>query len=144
MPDVERVAAELEIRNVIARLAQLADTGEVDEYVAQFTDDAAWEMPDNERLGIPGSVRTGRDQIRAGVHERRDAGIQGPGSDTLHSITTTSVRLDGADAARAHSYFQFVIHTATAPTLQNMGQYDDTFRRTPDGWKLARRVITFG
>lgn len=141
---LERVAAELEIRDVLARLAQYADSGDPDDYVALFSDDAIWDMPDNDRIGLRGSRRQGRNDIRAGVHERRAAGVQGPGSDTLHAVMTTSIDFDGPDTAHAHSYFQFYASTASAPTLQNMGQYRDTFRRTPDGWKLAHRVITFG
>ena len=143
-PDLQRVADELEIRNVLARIAQHADTGRVADYVALFTEDARWEMPDNPSIGLAGSVRTGRDTIEEGVHERRAAGVQGPGSDSLHAIITSSISFDDADTARAHTYFQYYASTTTAPTLQNMGQYRDTFRRTPDGWKLAERIITFG
>ena len=32
-PEIERVAAELEIRNLLARVAQLADTGDTAEYL---------------------------------------------------------------------------------------------------------------
>ncbi len=142
--ELGRVAAELEIRNVLARIAQLADTGAVDDYLAQFTDDAEWEMPDNPRLGLAGSVRRGRAEIAAGVRERRAAGVQGPGSETMHVITTTSVQFDGADAVHAHTYFLYYATASTAPTLRNMGQYHDTMRRTDHGWKLARRTITFG
>jgi hypothetical protein len=34
--------------------------------------------------------------------------------------------------------------TTTAPAVRLMGLYHDTFRRTDEGWKLARREITFG
>ena len=42
------------------------------------------------------------------------------------------------------SYWMFYGDTAAAPTLRLMGHYHDHFRRTADGWKLARRDITFG
>jgi uncharacterized protein (TIGR02246 family) len=140
----DRVAAEVEIRNVVARLAQTADNGEVEEYVALFTDDAVWEMPDNPTTGLAGSSRQGRDAIAAGVHERRGLGVQGPGSNTKHVISTVSVEMRSDDNAVARSYFQYYGTTTTAPTLLTMGRYEDLLQRTPDGWKVARRTILYG
>jgi len=47
--------ADAAIRTVLARIAQLADTGDLDEYVTLFTDDAVWAMPDNPSLNMPAS-----------------------------------------------------------------------------------------
>jgi 3-phenylpropionate/cinnamic acid dioxygenase small subunit len=143
---IERVAAELEIRNVLARLAQLADTGDTDEYVSLLTDDVVWAMPPNPAIGLAASERRGHDEIAAGQRERMAAGQQGPGSNTMHMVTTISVRFDddSNESATAHSYFMFWSSTATDPTITSIGRYEDTFRRTPSGWKLARRTITFG
>ena len=135
-PAPRRVADELEIRNVVARLAQLADTGEIDAYVDLFTEDAVWDMP--------GSPRRGRDDIRAGALERRRGGTAGPGSDTRHVISTVAVTADGGDTATAESYWLFYGDSAATPKLQLLGSYRDTFRRTPQGGKLAHRRITFG
>lgn len=137
------VADELAIRNLIAAVAQLADAGAVDDYLALFTDDAVWEMPDNPTVGVGASRRTGRDEIRAGVVERRDAGVQGPGSHARHVITTVRVAVDG-DTATGQIYWLFYGDTATAPVLRSMGQYDDTYRRGRNGWQLARRSIVIG
>jgi len=133
---IERVAAELEIRNLISRLAILADHGDLDEYIEHFTEDAAWEFP--------GGERTGRGDIRAGAVERRAGGTTGPGSNTRHVITTVAVTVDGSEVASADSYFLFFQQTTTAPTLFNMGWYHDTFARQIGRWRLARRQITFG
>jgi uncharacterized protein (TIGR02246 family) len=133
---VAQTAAELKIRNLIARIALLADQGDLDEYVDQFTEDALW--------AFPGGPRQGRDDIRAGAEERRAGKVTGPGSNTRHVITTVSVQVGGEDAATADSYFLFYQHTRTAPTLFNMGYYHDTFARQGDAWRLARRDITLG
>jgi uncharacterized protein (TIGR02246 family) len=140
----DRTAAELEIRNVLARLAQLADSGGTEEYVSLMTDDIVWAMPPNPTIGLEGSERRGRDEIAAGQRERIEAGVQGPGSNTLHAVSTISVRFDGDDAATSHASFSYWADTTTAPVVRSMGRYADTFRRTEHGWKLARRVITFG
>lgn len=143
-PSIKRVAAELEIRNVLARLAQLADTGETDEYVSLLTDDIVWAMPPNPTIGLAASERHGHDEIAAGQRERIAAGHQGPGANTMHMISTVSIAFDSDDVATARSSFTFWGDTTTAPVVRSAGRYVDTLRRTADGWKLARRTITFG
>ncbi len=129
-------ADELQIRNLIARIALLADQGELDEYVDQFTEDAVWDFPSGPRHG--------RADILAGAVQRRADKVTGPGSNTRHVITTVSVQVPGGDAATSDSYFLFYQNTTTAPTLFNMGHYRDTFAREGDVWRLARRDITLG
>jgi 3-phenylpropionate/cinnamic acid dioxygenase small subunit len=141
---MERVEAELEIRNLLARLAQLADTGETDEYVSLLTADVVWSMPANPTMGLPASERTGHEEIAAGQRERISAGLQGPESNTMHAISTLSIHFDDDHVATARSYFSYWGDTATTPTVRSVGRYVDTMRRTSNGWKLARRVITFG
>ena len=62
----------------------------------------------------------------------------------MHLVTTTLVDVQSDDAATANSYFMFVTATTTTPSIQNVGRYHDEFRKTADGWKLARREIRFG
>lgn len=123
------------IRNVVARLAILADEGDLEEYVDLFTDDARWDMPGGELQG--------RDNLLAGAIERRAAGTVGPGSNTRHVITTQAVSVDGDEAA-SDSYFQFWVNTAAEPSIALFGTYQDRLVRTESGWKLAHRTISFG
>jgi 3-phenylpropionate/cinnamic acid dioxygenase small subunit len=136
--------AQYEVRNVLARIAQTADTGTIEDYLDNFTPDAQWVMPDNPSLGVAGSVRTGHGEIRAGVEDRRGAGLQGPGSYSRHMVQTVAVSVESADRATARSYFTYYTDTLLAPKLASVGQYDDTFVRTESGWKLCRREITSG
>jgi len=136
--------ADAEIRTVLARIAQLADTGDLDEYVTLFADDAVWAMPDNPSLGMPASEKRGIDEIRAGAEQRRADGVQGPGTQTRHVLTTTAVFVESDERASARSYFMFYGSTAQQPVLRNMGQYDDVLVRGERGWLLAHRTITFG
>ena len=124
--------AELEIRNVLGRLAHLADAGDLDEYMSLFTDDAVWDHP---KLGR----REGKDDIHTGAKERRAAG-QTSTFRSRHIITTQWVRVDDADHAVSQAYW-ILLDAADPPVVANTGRYDDTLRRTPDGWKLAERII---
>lgn len=127
---------DLEIRTVLARIAHYSDTGDLDDYAAQFTGDATWEMP-------PAPPKRGRAAIRTAAAARRADGQTGPGTHTRHVITTVAVSVDG-DTAAVDSYWQFYTATATAPSLHSMGSYHDTFHRTFTGWRLAHRHITPG
>jgi 3-phenylpropionate/cinnamic acid dioxygenase small subunit len=143
-PVLRRLADELEIRNVIARLAQLADTAPDDDlsgYLSLFTDDAAWVIG-AEGGPVAPQERRGLADIEAGVRERRAAGVQGPGTHTRHLVSTIAVIFDSDDSAQAPCYWQFFRETSSgAPLLAGMGEYRNTFARTAAGWKLARRVI---
>jgi ketosteroid isomerase-like protein len=139
-----RVEAELAIRNAVARLAHLADLGDVDAYVELMTDDVVWTMPASPHIGLAASERVGRAEIANGAHERIAAGVQGPSSHTMHTITTVAVMFETDDDAVAESSFVFWGDTATAPVPRSIGRYRDTFRLTADGWRLARRLVTFG
>jgi uncharacterized protein (TIGR02246 family) len=139
-----RIADELEIRSVLARLAQTADVGDAADYAALFTEDAVWDMPGNPLTGITQSTIRGRDAILAGAKERRAAGLQGPGTNTRHLLTTIAVNIETDRDATADLYFLFLADTAAAPAVRGVGAYHDVFRKTSDGWKLAHRTITMG
>ena len=101
-----------------------------------FTEDAEWLMPEGPRRG--------RADILAGATARREAGGVGPGSNSRHMITSLAVEFAGPDEAVADSYFLYVAETHETPQIQLVGYYHDTLRRTPEGWLMARREITFG
>lgn len=137
-PDPGRSAAdELAVRSLVVRLAQYADgLGSVDEYAELFTEDAQWLMP--------GAPRSGREDIRAGSAQRRAEGGVGPGSNTRHMIAGTAVSFSDPETAVADSYWMFFVNTDTQPELRLVGHYRDTVVRTAEGWRMARREITFG
>ena len=126
---------ELAVRNLVARLAMLADEGDLEEYMDLFTEDARWDMPGGELQG--------RDDLLAGAIERRAGGTVGPGSNTRHVIATQAVAMDG-DEAISDAYWQFWVNTAAEPSVALFGRYRDRLVRTESGWKLAHRVISYG
>jgi uncharacterized protein (TIGR02246 family) len=131
-----RVAADLEVRNLIARVAHLADDGDLDEYALLFTEDSSWEFP--------GAPRRGRADILVGAQARRSEKLTGPGSSSRHVITTTAVRVVDQATALGDSYWLFFRETTTSPVLAGIGHYHDTARCEDGVWRIARREITFG
>ena len=138
------MGADAEIRTLLARIAQLADTGDLEEYLTLFTEDAVWGMPDNPAVGMTANEKKGHAEILAGAQERRASGLQGPGTESRHVLTTIAIAVESDDRATARSYFMFFGSTSTTPTLRTMGQYDDVLVKGERGWQLARRHITVG
>lgn len=141
--DILWAADQLEIRNLLARLTHLADDGELDAYVSLFTDDGSWEPPPGSELPIRGL--RGHAELLAGARERRAAGMSGPGTHTRHVVTNVALERVDQDCVVGHSYWHY--YTSTDEPIHRtggMGTYDDEFRRTPDGWRLARRVSRMG
>jgi uncharacterized protein (TIGR02246 family) len=134
-----RPADDLAIRNLVARLAHLADESgpeDLDEYISLFTEDASW--------GPPGQEHKGRTEILQGARARRLNGQQGPGTDTRHIVTTQAIRFEGPDTAVSDAYFMILAQTRTSPTLRLVGLYHDFLRREDGVWRLASRQITMG
>jgi uncharacterized protein (TIGR02246 family) len=138
------MGADAEIRTLLARIAQLADTGDLEEYLTCFTEDAVWAMPDNPAVGMTANEKRGHAEILQGAQERRASRLQGPGTESRHVLTTIAVTMDGDARATVRSYFMFFGTTSTAPTLRTMGQYDDVVVKGERGWQLAHRTITVG
>ena len=133
---VQRLVAENAIRNQIARLAHVTDTGDMDAYVRIFSQDAVWEIAGHDS-------RKGHDDILAGARERTEQGLNGPEAHTRHVVSTTFVSVEG-DFGTARSVFQLVRNTDKKPFIGFIGSYDDEFRKIGDEWLLARRVVSLG
>lgn len=139
MDDLDRAARITLVTDTISRLAQAADFGTLDEYGALLTDDIVWELPGGAS-GLAAQVRRGREDALAGARERRHAGIQGPGTGTMHVITNVSVD-PGADDATSMAYWHFVVGVGAAPTIRSSGVYRDRFVRSAGVWQLAHRRV---
>src|SRR4051794_32201626 len=143
---LQRVVDELEIRNLLAHVHHTIDRlrrGEAtaEEYASCWTEDCIWE-----------SASIGTYHGREGHQKRRDeaaalaraggAAIPAPAGDSgaYHMTLTTEVVLDG-DRAMCHSKWMYGTSQGTSGQVHQVGRYDDEMRRTPDGWKLHRRVV---
>jgi hypothetical protein len=137
---MRRTIDELEIRNVIARIAVTTDGGSLEEYAAQFSEDAHLEM--RVEPGKPSVVppTKGRAAILASSTKRRADGISGPGTHMAHAIQTCAVTVTG-DTAKGRTYVVIYKNTHAVPEPVGLKVYNDDFVRTPEGWKLAVRYI---
>jgi 3-phenylpropionate/cinnamic acid dioxygenase small subunit len=135
-PATRQIADDVAIRNTIARIAHLADHGgDLDDYLAYFTDDAVWNFP--------GGARSGQADILAGAIERRANGSAGPGSNSRHLVSTIDIQVE-VDTATSNAYFMYIAETDVAPQIGSIGHYRDTWARTVTGWRIKERVVVMG
>ena len=140
--DTSRTDDELAIRNLIAELAWQADhapANKLDTYLGCFTEDAVLTVTNTDHA----NVCTGIEAIKQVAVERRKIGISGPGSQTFHFIGPTIIEFTEDDQAKGRSYLQVQSTKGDTPTTQMLGQYEDLFKLTPNGWKLSKRDVTF-
>jgi hypothetical protein len=133
---------ELRIRNLIARLAHVADMASEEEldtlYLPLFTEDAVWEA-------LPGAIAPGQglirndgiDKIRASAVERRRSGAAGPGGGSMHMVMTTEIEIEG-DAAIGHSCFMVI---NADKQISTAARYEDRLRRVGGEWRMAHRQV---
>ena len=127
---------EVAILKLLARLARTTDIGSIEEYCQCLTADVVLELP-----GAPTTEGIG--QVRSATEAGRAARQVGPPSNTMHVLGGTELTVSG-DSAEGVTAFTFLRLRDTPPVLHLAGRYYDSFRRTSEGWRLARRRIAVG
>lgn len=113
------------------------DAAELERLVDLFTDDATCEFG-------PYGVWNGKDEIRENYRKVIQPSIDQGGFRSLHANTNHWVELTGADTAVGRIY---LIDLALGDPEKNpliwLGVYDETYRKTGGGWKIARSALQF-
>ena len=131
MSDIERIAAELAIRNLLARYCHCYDQARVDEYCDLFVEDGEFHTPD--------TVATGRHEIRSKIAEgsRTAAPAQ-------HVTYNSAIQIAPDGRASGQSDFMYVgAEPDGSKTIRIVGRYVDEFVSRDGDWKFQRRVVEF-
>lgn len=125
--------ADTAIRNLLALLMHELDAGAHQDYVGHYLPDGEW---------LSGDQRcTGRAQIQSALVERQRNGVGGPGTNSVHMLTTVYV-VASAEHATATSYWQFIVNTASQPSMAAVGRYDDDLVLVDDEWMISSRRVS--
>jgi ketosteroid isomerase-like protein len=100
--------------------------------LSAYTDDAVW---DASAVGL--ERYEGSDQIRGFFERDRDAIAE-----QFHILTNHIVQFTGPDEAVGTNYVFSEGQMKSGARFEAAALNDDTYRRTPDGWRIASRVIT--
>jgi ketosteroid isomerase-like protein len=121
-PEVERLLAHEEIRQLAARYAVATDSRDLDALVALFVDDVQ-----------VGREQRGRPALRAFFDRSlRDVGI------TILNVGTHVIDVDTADHARGIVYCRGEVQIGDRWIVQAI-QYRDTYARRGGHWYFVRR-----
>lgn len=131
-PDT-RVADVLDIQRATHLYARGLDRFDPAEAASAFTDDAVW---DATPVGL--ERFEGREAI-LGFFERDAAAI----ADQFHVITNHVVDLaEDGETATGTNYVFSEGHTNSGAAFKAIALNEDTYRRTPSGWRIAARRIS--
>jgi hypothetical protein len=116
------------IRDLLFRYCYGTDAGNVEQWVAGFTDDCVWD-------GGPFGVCNGKAEMRAfyakGVEQAR----------TMRHLTLNTVIGVQVDRAHAVSYVALLQVAATGTNIMFTGFYDDSLVRLDGHWRISDRKL---
>lgn len=139
----ENVHDVVEITELLNRIAVAVDSAaDLDDYTAFMTSDVAFRFDANPATGLAAAQYRGHEAVRTGAQARRDLGVQGPGTRTLHILSNTVVHTIEPDTAHAGAYWRYYRMQERAPELNSMGTYHNILRRVGGRWLLAERTVT--
>ena len=137
----------LEIMEMVARYAYAWDEKNAQAYAACFTEEAELEVYTRGR-DAPAISERGRDAIESWARRSHSGEIEGmrppdPLERTRHApggVVFDALKGDTAQT-RAMLFETRVAGGRSTAVPQISGVYTDEWRRTPDGWRLSRRVL---
>lgn len=144
--DGPRVTAEDDtaLRTLIARYAHAADAGELDRFVALFTEDGSWTRENSPPAsqggsGLPQETKRGPEALRQMI---QSSIIDSFNRRFRHQMTDIVITA-GADADTAHGISRALITDwrEGAGRMAMMGHYTWRFRRVDGDWRIASASV---
>ncbi|WP_018179398.1 nuclear transport factor 2 family protein [Jongsikchunia kroppenstedtii] len=132
------VADRLDIADLVARYAHYVDRRDWLALAELFTADAELLQPDPPRSLEPARSLVGRDAILVAMHALDDIPV------TQHAVLGTVIDFGGPDTATGWVTGQANHVTSDADKHRNLVwylHYQDEYRHTPNGWRIARRAV---
>jgi hypothetical protein len=131
----DRYAIERACERLVLDSARYNDRAEWAALSGLYTIDAMLTRPSGQVVGGRDAIEVSYD---SGAADRR----------TLHLCSNVRVTVDGPAAASASTLVQLFVWTEPAqptdalPSIGTplLGEFDDTFRYTEEGWRIASRV----
>ncbi|WP_053225786.1 nuclear transport factor 2 family protein [Solirubrobacter soli] len=120
------------IRDLLMEYRRALDEKDFDAYADLFGEDGEFVTD--------GFTVRGRSQILTMLADLQATGaLTVNAGDDRHLVTNVEIEVDG-DRATARSTWVYVTRESDEPNLAMVGHYEDQLRRTPAGWRFARRA----
>jgi ketosteroid isomerase-like protein len=136
LTDLDQLVIERACERLAIDYCHFTDHGEASRVADLFTDDGVWVAGD--------TVMSGRARILRGFQHRENNAARM----SRHVCSTMQIDVHDADNASGCVYLTLYRHDGdperklsplNGPAM--VGEYRDAFRRTPDGWRIARREL---
>ena len=132
----ERLDIERACERLVTLYCHHIDHGQAARVAELFTDDGVWHSPEVSMDGL--------EQIRKGFTHRQGRVERM----SRHVCNNVLIDVIDADHAEGCAYLTLYNHDgepgrsfAPLEGARMIGEYQDKFRRTPDGWRFSRREI---
>jgi ketosteroid isomerase-like protein len=136
--NLQEVSDRLELRCLVDDYARAIDRREPDRLVATFTEDGYFGVfaPDSE---------TAHAAFRGAAELRSLMGMLSDYGPTMHLMANHYVHIDPDGATASGTVYALARHVVdregTRQNLQMTVRYEDRYRRTDVGWRIAHRRI---
>jgi ketosteroid isomerase-like protein len=136
--ELQRTLIERQLERLVLHSIRAFDARDWQAFADTFTADGVFV-----RANAPGEPLVGRKAIIAGLAARAATRL------TRHLCTNIEIEVSSADTASGRCYLLLFAADATEPAgvdghlsdpPQRIGEYHDTFSRTAEGWRIARRA----
>jgi len=136
MDDLERLLIERACARLVTEYCHFVDHGEAAKIADQFTEDGVWTSPEN--------TMSGRDAIRRGSQIRQD------NVERMSRHVCNNILIDVIDDNNARGVVYLTLYRHDGKPERSVspsdvpaivGEYRDTFVRTPAGWRFKRREV---
>jgi hypothetical protein len=131
MKDLQTLSDEAEIRALTCRYSDCYDRADAEDYGGTFLVDG---LLDSRAIGFGTAI--GPDAVADVLRSVRPQQAH-----VIHLVTNHLIEITGPDAARGSCYYIARSRLHNGGRGEYVGRYEDEYRRTPDGWRFARRVI---
>ncbi len=138
MNDLDRLMIERACEGLIVAYSHLIDFGEAGRVGELFSDDGVWQSPESRFAG------------RAAIDNAFSQRQANTGRRSRHVCTNVAIDVLSDDEAKGVCYFTLWRadnvegEVARVSRAEMVGEYRDTFVRTPAGWRIRERVTTVG
>ena len=136
MEELQRLLIERDCARLVTDYCHFVDHGEAARIADLFTKDGVWASPQ--------VTMRGREELSKGFRRRQDQTARM----SRHVCNNLRVDVIDADHARGTVYLTLYRHDGEVGRLVSpldqpelVGEYRDTFVRTPEGWRIQHREI---
>ena len=130
MEPLTDMVTERECARLVLDFAYYSDHGEYESLAGLFAPDGVMQRPSGDPIA-------GREAI-LNAYRSRPAGRM-----TRHICSNIRITVESGDRARAMTYAVVYSATGDEKAEERIGEFEDEFVRTSDGWKFAVRRARF-